>query len=186
MNAVHDPTPAPRLQLPVANGPLAGRRIDQIGLLTDDLDAAVVQWGSAFGLAPWSLYTYGPDTTRSLSYRGRPARFSLRLALSSSTPQIELIEPLAGPSIYHDWVAQRGTGLHHIGLFVDSIDALIPAMLEAGHELLQAGSGYGAEGDGGFAYFDTLESIGLITELIEVPRRRRVPEAVATPAQGTA
>jgi catechol 2,3-dioxygenase-like lactoylglutathione lyase family enzyme len=157
---------------------LANRTIDQIGLLTDDLEAAVSRWGTGFGLAPWNIYRYDAGMA-SLELRGEPGAFAIRLALSSSTPQVELIEPLEGPSIYHEWMDEHGPGLHHVGLFVDSIADLLPEMSDAGHELLQRGSGYGLEGDGGFAYFDTLDAFGVVTELIEVPHRRRTPDLVA-------
>jgi methylmalonyl-CoA/ethylmalonyl-CoA epimerase len=35
---------------------------------------------------------------------------------------------------------------------------------------------YGLDGDGGFAYLNTHERLGVILELIEVPARRREPE----------
>lgn len=166
------------LQLPQPRGPLANRTVDQVGLLTYDLERALRQWGSVFGLGPWSVYTYSPEIA-SLRLRGEPAAFSMRLALSTSVPQIELIQPLDGPSIYHEWMERHGEGIHHVGLIVDSIAALAPELERAGHRLLQAGSGYGLRGDGGFAYFDTVDAVGLVTELIEVPRERRAPELVA-------
>ena len=42
----------------------------------------------------------------------------------------------------------------------------------------QTGGGYGLDGDGGYAYFDTVASFGVILELIEVPKRRREPDFV--------
>lgn len=68
--------------------------------------------------------------------------------------------------------------------------ALVPSIEEAvcrvtadGIPLLQSGSGYGAEGDGGFAYFDTLDRVGLIVEAIEVPRRRKPSEPIPAVAR---
>ena len=103
----------------------------------------------------------------------------MRLALAGAGPQIELIEPLTGPSLYHEWLDEHGEGLHHIGMRVPDLQAGIRDMAERGWDVLQSGRGYGLDGDGGFAYLDTTaEDLGVILELIEVPARRREPEAV--------
>lgn len=154
-----------------------GATVDQLGILVSDLDAAIAAYGQFFS-GPWSVYTYGPDTVPVLTYRGHPGSFAMRLALSASTPQIELIEPLAGPSIYEESIAAHGHGLHHVGVMVPSIEVATRSMVAAGYELLQTGSGYGLDGDGGFAYFDTTAELGIIVEAIGVPRRRRPPELV--------
>jgi methylmalonyl-CoA/ethylmalonyl-CoA epimerase len=49
--------------------------------------------------------------------------------------------------------------------------------------VIQSGRGYGRWGDGGYAYLDTEESLGMILELIEVPRERVPPEREFPPAQ---
>ena len=102
----------------------------------------------------------------------------MRLALAGAGPQIELIEPLTGPSLYHEWLDEHGEGLHHIGMRVPDLQAGIRDMAERGWDVLQSGRGYGLDGDGGFAYLDTTAELGVILELIEVPARRREPEAV--------
>jgi methylmalonyl-CoA/ethylmalonyl-CoA epimerase len=151
---------------------------DQIGILVHDITAAVPLYSAIFGVREWRLWTYGPDVLASLTYRGQPGEFAMRLALSDSTPQLELIEPIRGPSIYEEWLAKNEPGLHHIGTFVPSLDDAAGAMREAGYELIQGGRGYGASGDGGFAYFDTAGELGIITEVVEIPDTRRPPEAI--------
>lgn len=54
-------------------------------------------------------------------------------------------------------------------------------MVSAGYDLLQSGHGYGLDGDGGFAFFDTIDDFGILLEGIEVPRRRRPPDGVWPP-----
>lgn len=102
----------------------------------------------------------------------------MRLALSDTSPQIELIEPLHGPNIYEEWLERHGAGFHHVGTFVPSLDRAIDAMSGLGYELIQSGRGYGADGDGGFAYFDTTNDLGIITEVLEIPATRRQPQAI--------
>ena len=147
--------------------------IAQVALIVPDLDSALRQWSLVLGRSDWYIVTYGPDNVARLTYQGEPGNCRFRLAFAGRAPQIELIEPLRGPSIYHDWVAERGYGLHHLGFRVPSVQAAMDRATADGIKILQSGQGYGLDGDGGFAYLDTQERLGVILEAIEVPRRRR-------------
>jgi methylmalonyl-CoA/ethylmalonyl-CoA epimerase len=157
---------------------LGGRPIGQIGVVVADLELALERYSARWGLGPWIGYVYGPATVPRLTYRGEPGRYSLRLALTGSSPQVELLQPLEGPSIYHEWLASGRTGLHHVAVLVDSLDEAIASMTGAGYAVLQSGQGYGVDGDGGYAYFDTESEFEVIVEAIEVPRQRREPDFV--------
>lgn len=151
--------------------------VDQVGIVVENLEEGIERYTETYGLGPWNIWTYEQEMFSSSSFRGGPAEFSMRLALTGSGPQVELIEPLAGPSIYHEWLAESRGGVHHLGSWVDSLDEAIESLQGKGWELLQMGRGYGAEGDGGFAYFDARAEHGMIVEAIEVPQRRVEPEA---------
>jgi methylmalonyl-CoA/ethylmalonyl-CoA epimerase len=161
--------------------PFAGRTAGQIGLLVEDLWAGMAKWSALLGRDDWLVYTYGPHNMTNARYYDRPSRFGMRLAMIGSDPQVELIESLAGPSIYTDWITERGYGLHHIGFYVPSIGDAVSQARDAGFEPIQAAEGYGLHGDGGFAYFDTTAQLDIITELIELPSMRR-PNEFMSPA----
>jgi methylmalonyl-CoA/ethylmalonyl-CoA epimerase len=165
--------------------PFARRPPGQIGMLVEDLHACLRGWSAALGREDWLVYTYGPHNLKNATYRGRAAAFSMRLAIIGSEPQIELIQPVEGPSIYTEWVAERGYGLHHIGFYVESIADAVGHARRAGFEPIQSAEGYGVHGDGGFAYFDTSPQLGVITELIEVPSVRRPNEYASLLAAST-
>jgi methylmalonyl-CoA/ethylmalonyl-CoA epimerase len=155
----------------------SGFRVDQVGIVVGDLDAAIARYAATFACGPWEVWTYGPDVMAESSFRGAPGSFAMRLALAGSNPQIELIEPLSGPSLYHEWLAERGEGLHHLGMRVGDLAAAVGELERSGHRVLQSGRGYGQDGDGGFAYLDTTAELGVVLELIEAPAVRRPPEA---------
>jgi methylmalonyl-CoA/ethylmalonyl-CoA epimerase len=157
---------------------LDGRGPSQIGILVDDLEAALERYDSLWGGGPWRCYRYGTDTIPWLTYGGRPGAYSIRIAINATTPQVELIHPIAGPSIYDEWIERRGLGLHHLGFWVDSLEEAIASMGTAGYAVTQSGGGYGLDGDGGYAYFDTEPDFGVVLEAIEVPKRRREPDYV--------
>jgi methylmalonyl-CoA/ethylmalonyl-CoA epimerase len=157
---------------------LSGLSPTQVCLLVPDLAAGVAMWSAVLGRSDWLVYTYSPETVPELTFRGQPGKFAMRLALSGSSPQLELIQPLVGPSIYHEWVEQRGYGTHHFGFHVPKAQVLIDALAAEGLEAVQTGSGYGMDGDGAFAYYDLVDALGLYVEIIEVPARRRPSEAL--------
>jgi methylmalonyl-CoA/ethylmalonyl-CoA epimerase len=156
----------------------AGLAADQIGILVEDLERGMERFGRLFACGEWHVYTYGPGVLRDASFRGGPGHFAMRLALAGSGPQIELIQPLRGPSLYHEWMDEHGEGLHHVGTRVPDLAAGVREMEQRGFAVLQSGRGYGLDGDGGFAYLDTAAELGVTLELIEVPARRREPDAV--------
>ena len=151
-------------------------RVDQLCFLVEDIDRGVAEYSELFPATHWRGYRYAPDTVPALGYRGDPGRFAFWVALSDTDPQIELIQSLEGPSIYTEWIEQRGLGFHHIGTFTKTIDADVAALEARGMSVSQWGRGYGLDGDGGFAYLDSLEQIGVVLELIEIPKRRRTPD----------
>jgi hypothetical protein len=152
--------------------------VGQIGIVVSDLVASATRFSRIWQNGPWRCYTYGPDLLSEQLYRGRPTPFSVRIALNTTEPQIELLQPIAGPSVYQDWYQAHGEGVHHIAIHVDSLELAIESMREAGLDLLQLGRGFGLDGDGGFAYFDTERQLGVVLEAIELPARRREPELI--------
>jgi hypothetical protein len=94
---------------------------------------------------------------------------------------IELIEIGGGDSIYREFVAQRGYGLHHLGVVVEDARAAVAQAEGAGFPVIQDGTGYGLEGDGHFAYLDTEAQLGVIVELMELPKMRVPPERIYPP-----
>jgi methylmalonyl-CoA/ethylmalonyl-CoA epimerase len=147
--------------------------VGQVGILVPDLDEAIDLYGHAFGIEEWNCYHYDQEFMPWSRFGAEEGAFAMRLAMGGSNPQIELIQPLAGPSIYHEFTEQGRTGLHHLGVFVDNLDAAITLMEGAGYRVTQTARGYGQDGDGGFAYFDTDRDLGVVVEAIEIPAIRR-------------
>lgn len=153
-----------------------GRSVGQIGIIVRDLKTSAQRLSNLWGLGPWRCLTYGPNILAEQWYRGQESEFSVLIALNRSAPQVELLQPLSGPSIYEEWLGEHGEGLHHLAMFVESLDEAIESMGRAGYAPIQIGRGMGADGDGGFAYFDTEADFRVVLEAVEPPKRRRDPE----------
>jgi catechol 2,3-dioxygenase-like lactoylglutathione lyase family enzyme len=159
--------------------PFGTEHIGQIALIVEDLDKAVENYWGLLGIGPWRFYTYAKPFVREMTYRGRPAEYRMRIALSMiGTTHVELIEIIDGPTIYSEFVQQHGCGLHHVGVMVEDLDEAIAKAEAMGFHVIQSGRGYGLDGDGGFAYLDTMEQLGTTFELIEFPKRRAQPEKI--------
>ncbi|MEV0494025.1 acetate--CoA ligase family protein [Streptomyces atratus] len=164
--------------IPMVSTPIGD--IGQIGILVNDFDAALDRYGRMFGIEEWTCYHYTPEFLRWSRYGDAEGRFEMLLGMGGSSPQVELIQPLASPSIYQDFLDAGHVGLHHLGVFVDDLDEAIARMAEAGYHVTQTARGYGLNGDGGFAYFDTENDLGAVIEAIEVPSVRRPGEVRRT------
>jgi len=162
--------------------PFLRNGVSQIALVVPDLEAAVRSFWSLLGIGPWHFYTYDKGLLRSMSYRGRPADYSMRLALAWAGPlRIELIQMLEGETVYADFVHNHGYGLHHLGVLVEDMEAALRQAEAAGLRVAMDGAGFGLDGDGHYAYLDTEERLGTTIELIQRPKRRRPPEKVYPP-----
>jgi len=150
-----------------------GGHVDQVGIVVEDLNQALQAY---HGVGPWAVWTYDRSTVPGLHTSMGPADFRFRIALNNDDPQIELIEPLDDRSLYAQWLADGRGGLHHLGYLVDNLASATDAMRAAGFTVLAGGWGNGADGSGGFCYYDTIEAIGYIAEAIERPSRRRSPD----------
>jgi methylmalonyl-CoA/ethylmalonyl-CoA epimerase len=134
------------------------------------------RFSGVFGEKRWRCYVFGNAGEH--EYHGRPTTFSVRLALNDETPQMELLQPLAGDSIRRDWLAERGEGLHHIGVIARSFEQAVASMAALGCAVIHSGRGFGAEGDGAYANFDPIASLGMIVEVVEPPASMPEPDAI--------
>jgi methylmalonyl-CoA/ethylmalonyl-CoA epimerase len=162
---------------------LLGPPFKQCALVVDDLDQAVRRWSGELGIGPWTAYRLEPPRLQEMVYHGAAVSFSVRHALAwQGDVQFELVQPLQGPSIWADHLAEHGPGMHHIGKYVTDHRAAVAEAIDAGFEPLQSARGFGVEGDGAFAYFRP-PGVEVVIELIEAPRVRIEPEFVYPPPE---
>ena len=144
-------------------------RIFQVAVVVHDLDAAAARHTALLGSGPWRVYEFGPHMMQRYTMYGEPATARTLLALNDSRPQVEIIQPLSGPSIYQDWLDRRGEGLHHVAALVESVDAVVEAAANQGIGVLSSGEAFGVGGSGKFAYLDSEGVLGTVLEVVEPP-----------------
>ena len=153
--------------------------IAQVAIIVPNLEEAVENYWKLLGIGDWHFYTYGKPLVKRMTYHGNPSEYKMRVALSYFGPmRVELIEILEGDTVYADFVAEHGYGIHHFGVLVDSMEEGLAEAEAAGIKMIMDGAGFGLDGDGHYAYLDTEDKIGVTLELIERPKGRMTPEKV--------
>jgi methylmalonyl-CoA/ethylmalonyl-CoA epimerase len=159
--------------------PFLNNGIVQVAIIVEDLEDAVENYWKLFGLSDWHFYTYGKPLVKRMTYHGEPTEYRMRVALGYLGPmRIELIEPLEGDTVYADFVAEHGYGVHHFGVLVDDMEEALAQTEAAGLAVTMDGAGFGRDGDGHYAYLDTEDKLGVTIELIERPKNRMPPEKI--------
>jgi methylmalonyl-CoA/ethylmalonyl-CoA epimerase len=154
-------------------------RIAQVAFVVRDLEARMQAFWDDFGIGPWSIYAFEPPRVKDMTYRGQRQDFRMRVAFAMcGDTQIELVQSVAGPNLYEEFLAQCGEGVQHLGIHVQDMDSATRQMQGLGYELIQSGRGYGVRGDGAFAYFATADRLSTLIELIQLPAERYPPDAM--------
>lgn len=153
----------------------------QASWVVNDLQAAMRKWIETGRVGPFFVNKdVQVDNPR---YRGQPTRFEHNLAIAQAGPlQIELIEqPNAIASVYRDSFAPGEEGFHHMGCFVEDVDAEFQRYTAQGVELAYEGM----FGDVHFGYVDTRPQLGFMVEILEhKPGIDRLFQYIADAATG--
>lgn len=148
--------------------------ISQIGMVVKDLDKSMEAYWRVFGVGPWRVYTFGPETARDMTYRGKPASYHIRIGQATiGGISLELIQPLDGDTVHREFLEKHGEGVQHLNFRLPDLDSAMEKMRAAEFELIQYSNGTGASSDGAHAYFDTTEELGIVFELSQPPSKWR-------------
>ena len=66
----------------------------QIAVVVKDCDATVKKYADDYGIGPWSIYEFNPNTVSDMIIEGKPVEYAMRLALE---------HPLTGKAL--EWEA---------------------------------------------------------------------------------
>lgn len=146
---------------PPSVSPLTRGSIFQVGYVVPDIASARRYFESNFGIGPW-LDPPKP-TLEDRMYHCEPnpeADDEVSFAWVGDL-QIELVEPVAGPSVFTDFLAENPQGgMHHFDWLVDDFDGSVAALggIEAAAQSARIG-------DMRYAIFDT-PGFGGMVELL--------------------
>ncbi|GAB4112296.1 MAG: VOC family protein [Candidatus Caldatribacteriota bacterium] len=133
----------------------------QIGLVVKNISKTIEYYEKYLGLEPFirPLVSFF-----NVFYYEERVNSQWILAFSSiGNIEIELIQPLSKPTVYHDFLKEKGEGIHHIGFDIQNIEDKINICKKYGITIMQRGEREG----GKFVYLDTRALGGFIIELIQ-------------------
>lgn len=159
----------PSPQLPDArNRPLAGfDRVIQVGVVVRNIEQVIQHLADLFGIGPFRVIDCPPPEQKDRQfYCSQPANFHTRQAFADlGSVELELIEPLEGNTIWSDFLAQRGPGIHHIRFNVPDQESLTAYLRGQGIGKTQEGAGIR---DGSYwVNYDTEKLLGFIVEVLQ-------------------
>lgn len=146
-------------------------RINQIGYLVDDLDAAIARWTDRLGVGPWTVFR---NVSLNGRYRGQETMVTMDVALGyQGDMQIELILVTNdAPSPYRDASGKRILGAHHIAWLVDDRDAAVAKVVAKGLKIAFEAENPGTR----VAYMESDDDPGVLYEFIESESTRGLIE----------
>jgi len=135
------------------------KEISQISLVVKDVRKTAESYWNILGIGPWDIYELHAPVLSDVIYHGKPIQFSMKLGVAMvGKVQLGLFEPVSGDSIYSDFLAEYGEGLHHLQFAADNVDEVTQIMTEDGFSALMSGR----IGDGAFAVYDTADALKVI------------------------
>ncbi len=143
----------------------------QIGAVVENIDETVKVLSEVFGLGPFRVFNWPPADRADLErfYHGQPAQFTARLAFTEiGNTELELIQPLEGPSIWADFLAEHGPGLHHIRFNTFDLEPALQYLQGQGVAVAQMG--HGLRPGSMFVNLDTEDRVGFGLEIFKAVR----------------
>ena len=129
------------------------KSVDQVSYAVKDIDKTIDAWSSLYGLGPWTFRENGGT-----DIKGRPWRIKMAFTYIG-TMQIELVQCTEGRIFQSKFLDAWGEGLHHIGFYVDDVDATVAQLTSKGAKLI-------LHDPGNFAYLDAGGPGGAIFEFM--------------------
>jgi len=128
-------------------------KIDHIGIVVQDIEAALKVYRDALGL----------ELTRVESVPEQAVRIAFLL---TGEGEIELVQPTTDDSGIARYLARRGEGIHHICLEVDDLESSLAHMAAQGIELIDETPRTGSAGQR-YAFIHPKSTQGVLIELYE-------------------
>nr|WP_294169623.1 VOC family protein [uncultured Sphingomonas sp.] len=150
-------------------------KVVEIAIVTRDAQRTMEGLWLA-GIGPWRVYTFTPENTTNQTYRGEPSPFTLRVCFAEVGDLVwELIQPIAGRTIFAEYLEAHGEGIHHVAFDCNGVPFAdrISEFERRGFQLSQGGSWMGLNH---FAFFETEAATTTCLETYEFPPDWSYPE----------
>ena len=131
------------------------KKIDHIGIVVQDIEAALKVYRDELGLELTKIELV-PEQQVKIAF------------LPTGESEIELVQPTTDDSGVARYLARRGEGVHHICLEVDDIEAALAQVAAMGMELIDKTPRTGSDGQK-LAFVHPKSAHGVLIEFYERP-----------------
>ena len=143
---------------------LGNNIVMQVGIIVRDIEAKARAWSEILGLPMPNIIITDTVDKAQTEYNGKPTIARAKLAFfHMGQLDVELIEPIDGPSTWKDQLDGHGDSLHHIAFVIEGMQEKIAYLNSKGVPLVQRGEYTG----GRYAYLDGVAQLGTVLELLE-------------------
>ncbi len=174
----------------VSSAKIRVQKITQVAVAVHNLEMGVENYWAILGIGPFNIFHWEYPTVSERTYHGKPSWSREKICHAQlKNIEFELMEPVDGPSLYRDFLEERGEGIHHLQFLVPDLDEAARILVgEYGFTNLQTGS-CGRTPRGCRYIYIYIEPLGCIWEVVECPEgicgsptKRYPPASEASPA----
>jgi methylmalonyl-CoA/ethylmalonyl-CoA epimerase len=139
--------------------------ITQVSLAVHDLERTMELYWRAFGWSGWDVFDHKPPAHHNTELRGEQLHYTLKGAeVMVGSLNFELLEPVDGPSLWKEFIVERGEGIASIAVMFQTLDegeAVKREFAQRGMPVtMKANIGDHIE----YYYLDTQERFGCLVE----------------------
>ncbi len=147
-------------------------KIDQIGIVVADINAAIETWTQRMGVGPWTLFKNVRITGE---LRGQPCSVTFEVAMGyQGETQIELMQMTSDvASPYRNKSGNLLLGMHHVAWLVDDLEQSMAQATADGMKLVFKAANPGTR----VAYMEIDDQPGMMFEFIESAQTREMVKA---------
>jgi methylmalonyl-CoA/ethylmalonyl-CoA epimerase len=97
--------------------------ITQVSLAVNDLEKTMELYWRAFGWSGWDVFEHREPAHHNTELRGEAVHYTLKGAeVMVGSLNFELLEPDEGPSLWKEFIAERGEGIASIAVMFQTMD----------------------------------------------------------------
>lgn len=90
-------------------------QIVQVCIVSTNFDQTVRTLAEGLGIGPWKCWHYRPPTLFATQLQGVAQPWTMQLGIAwTGQVQLEVIQPMTGPTLYQQFLQKRSVGLHHL------------------------------------------------------------------------
>ncbi|MBC8461732.1 MAG: VOC family protein [Deltaproteobacteria bacterium] len=155
---------------------IKGKEIKQLGIVVEDVEEIAKNYWELFGVGPWTLIDFKPPHLANVTLHGIAIHDNVDVHIKAAIAQfgdiqIELLQPVQGPSTYMEFLKIRGQGIHHVSFDrIEDHDEMISGLNRIGIETESSGL---LGGTITFTYMATQKDLGTIFEALKIDSNKK-------------